>query len=206
MQPVQETQTNASTLPEWNLADLYPGVDSPALAVDFERAARESNDFATKYPGRLAELAVDKQASEKLGEAVARYEALQDLLGRIMSFASLLHAGNVTDPARAKFYADARDKIVDASTKLLFFQLELNRIDDAILDRAAQIRRWRIGGPGSKTSARKSLMSSTTSLKSCSTRNPSLARAAGIGCSTRPSPPCGLRWMAGNWRSSPCSI
>jgi oligoendopeptidase F len=146
MQPVQETQTNASTLPEWNLADLYPGVDSPALAVDFERAARESNDFATKYRGRLAELAVDKQASEKLGEAVARYEALQDLLGRIMSFASLLHAGNVTDPARAKFYADARDKIVDASTKLLFFQLELNRIDDAILDRAAQhppLAHWR---------------------------------------------------------------
>jgi len=54
-----------------------------------------------------------------------------------MSFASLLHAGDVTDPARAKFFSDARDKIVDASTQLLFFQLELNRIDDAVLDAAA---------------------------------------------------------------------
>ena len=136
MQPLKN-QTPAA-LPEWNLADLYESADSPALRADFERAAREASAFKTDYRGKLADLASDAQASEKLGEAVARYEALQDLLGRIMSFASLLHAGDVTDPARAKFFSDARDKIVDASTQLLFFQLELNRIDDAVLDAAAR--------------------------------------------------------------------
>ena len=133
-------------LPEWNLADLYDGPDSPALAADFARAARESAAFAAKYRGKLAALAQGAGASEKLGAAVAAYEELEDLLGRIMSFAGLLHAGDVSDPIRAKFYADARGKIVDASTQLLFFQLELNRIDDAVLDAAAAeppLSRWR---------------------------------------------------------------
>ncbi|QGM46642.1 M3 family oligoendopeptidase [Methylocystis heyeri] len=142
----QPSSSNADSLPEWNLADLYPSVDSPALAQDFERAAQDASAFAAEYRGRLEGLAAGQQASEKLGEAVARYERLQDLLGRIMSFASLLHAGDVTDPARAKFFADTRDKIVDASTRLLFFQLELNRIDDALLDRIARqppLSHWR---------------------------------------------------------------
>ena len=156
MQPLKN-QTPAA-LPEWNLADLYESADSPALRADFERAAREASAFKTDYRGKLADLASDAQASEKLGEAVARYEALQDLLGRIMSFASLLHAGDVTDPARGKFFSDARDKIVDASTQLLFFQLELNRIDDAVLDEAARktraggclvvVNEWRAGAKG----------------------------------------------------------
>ncbi len=133
-----QTQT-LNALPEWNLADLYAGPESPALAADFERAARESAAFAADYRGKLAALAAGADASATLGQAVARFEELQDLLGRIMAFASLLHAGDVSDPARAKFYADARDKIVDASTQLLFFQLELNRIDDAVLDAAAML-------------------------------------------------------------------
>ena len=48
-----------------------------------------------------------------------------------------LYSGDTTDPARAKFYGDMQEKITDASTQLLFFQLELNRIDDALLDAAA---------------------------------------------------------------------
>ena len=48
-----------------------------------------------------------------------------------MSYAGLVYAGDTSDPARAKFYGDMQDKITDISTQLLFFQLELNRIDDA---------------------------------------------------------------------------
>jgi len=136
----------AGPLPEWNLADLYEGTDAPALKADLEKAASDAAQFAKDYRGKLAELARDARASETLGQAVARYEALQDLLGRIMSYASLLHAGDVTDPARAKFFGDIQEKITNASTRLLFFQLELNRIDDAVLAAAAAappLSRWK---------------------------------------------------------------
>jgi oligoendopeptidase F len=60
------------------------------------------------------------------------------LLGRLISFASLVYVGDTTDPARAKFYGDVQEKITAASLHLLFFTLELNRIDDAVLECAMQ--------------------------------------------------------------------
>jgi oligoendopeptidase F len=121
-------------LPEWNLADLYPALDAPEVKRDLERADAESAAFEEAYKGKLAGLAADGGA--KLGEAVRRYEALDDLLGRLISFASLVYAGNTTDPVRAKFYGDMQERVTAASLHLLFFTLELNRLDDAALDAA----------------------------------------------------------------------
>ncbi len=126
-------ETNLGDLPEWNLGDLYPAMDSAAFADDVKRSLAECAAFAADYKGKLEALARDGG----LLEAIRRYEAIDDTLGRIMSYAGLVYAGDTTDPARAKFYADAQDKVTTASTDLLFFQLELNRVDDAILDAAA---------------------------------------------------------------------
>ena len=123
-------------LPEWNLADLYDGLDSPAYAADLARAERECRAFAARYRGKLSELAVGVAPSAALGAAVKAYEDLQDLLGRIMSYAGLVYAGDTTDPTRAKFFGDAQEKITAYSTDLLFFQLELNRLDPHLLNAA----------------------------------------------------------------------
>ena len=93
--------------------------------------------FSGDYRGKLAGLAQAGDASATLGAALERYEALQDLLGRLMSYAGLLYSGDTTDPARAKFYGDVQEKVTNASAQLLFFQLELNRLDDATLMAAA---------------------------------------------------------------------
>src|ERR1051325_10939218 len=123
-------------LPEWNLADLYPSIDAPEVKRDLDRADAECAAFAEAYKGKLAVLATSAEAGGSLAEAVKRYEAIDDLLGRLISFASLVYAGNTTDPARAKFYGDVQERITAASSHLLFFTLELNRIDDALLERA----------------------------------------------------------------------
>jgi oligoendopeptidase F len=125
-------------LPEWNLADLYAGIDDPKIKQDLDRADVESLAFVDAYKGRLAQLAAEPQTGNALAEAVRRYEALDDLFGRLGSYAGLVHAGNTLDPARAKFYADVQDRLTTASTHLLFFVLELNRIDDAALENAMQ--------------------------------------------------------------------
>src|SRR5439155_4499666 len=65
-------------------------------------------------------------------------ETLDHLLGPLTSYAGLVHAGNAVDPARAKFYPDVQERVTAASTHLLFFTLELNRLDDAKLDTAMQ--------------------------------------------------------------------
>jgi oligoendopeptidase F len=121
-------------LPEWNLKDLYPGLDSPEVKRDLELADSECAAFEQDFKGRLAALAAGGGGG--LAKAVARYEAIDDRLGRLLSYASLMYAGNTTDPARAKFYGDVQERITAASLHLLFFTLELNRIDDARLEAA----------------------------------------------------------------------
>jgi oligoendopeptidase F len=123
-------------LPEWRLDDLYSGMDSPAFVADLDRAALEARAFAEAHRGKLEIMAKDVAAGEKLGRAVRAYEAIQDLVGRIMSYAGLVYAGDTSDPARAKFYGDAQEKVTALAGDLLFFELELNRLDDSLIDAA----------------------------------------------------------------------
>ncbi|MHB2165487.1 M3 family oligoendopeptidase [Alsobacter sp. R-9] len=124
-------------LPEWDLADLYPSMDSPAYLADLERAEKDCKAFADRYRGKLEALLAGPEPAAALFEAVKRYEGIEDRLGRIISFAGLVYAGDTTDPHRAKFYGDAQERLTAASSDLLFFQLELNRLDDARLDALA---------------------------------------------------------------------
>jgi oligoendopeptidase F len=128
----------ADSLPEWNLADLYPALDAPEVTRDLVHGEEECEAFEAAFKGKLATLAAGPGAGQALAAAVRRYEAVEDLLGRLISFASLVYVGDTTDPARAKFYGDVQEKITAASLHLLFFTLELNRIDDAVLECAMQ--------------------------------------------------------------------
>src|SRR6185295_3292448 len=117
-------------LPEWNLADLYADPDAPALKADLQASMHAA------YAGKLAMLADGGKGGKALAKAVRDYEALSDRMGRIVSFASLLYAADTSDPARQKFFGDIQEKITTISSKLLFFPLELNRLDDKLLDTA----------------------------------------------------------------------
>jgi oligoendopeptidase F len=115
-------------LPEWRLDDLYPGMDSKELAADLKKAKAEAAAFAKEYEGKLASLDGDGLAG-----AIQRYEALSQILGRVMSYASLLYHQNTTDPVRAKFLGDKQGEVTDITTPMVFFGLEMNRIEDDAL-------------------------------------------------------------------------
>jgi oligoendopeptidase F len=123
-------------LPEWNLDDLYRGLDDPEIKRDLDQADADCVAFEEAYKGRLTDMARSASAGSDLAEAVRRYEAIDDLVGKIASYASLVHAGDTVDPARTKFYGDVQERLTAASTHLLFFALELNRIDDTLLEAA----------------------------------------------------------------------
>ena len=116
-------------LPQWDLSDLYSDPDSPQLAGDLARLAGDAEAFRHRYEGRLADL-----SGAALGAAVATYERLQEQSGRIVSYASLLHAGNLADPEIGRFFQTMQERINAVSTALLFFSLELNRLDDDALE------------------------------------------------------------------------
>ena len=129
-------------LPEWNLTDLYPSEDSPELARDMEWLETACAEFANDYEGKLAGLDADG-----LLAAVQRYEQIDVIAGRIMSFAGLRYYQITTDSDRAKFMADAQDKITAYTTPLVFYGLEFNRLDDdhlaAMLNANADLARYK---------------------------------------------------------------
>src|ERR1700758_2386412 len=131
-------KTKTGKLPEWNLGDLYAGIDAPEIARDLEKMDSECVAFETDYKGKLADKTAGEGGGQWLAEAVKRYEAIDDLAWRLGSYASLVHAGDSLDAAISKFYGDVSERLTAASTHLLFFALELNRIDDAVIASAMQ--------------------------------------------------------------------
>ena len=131
------SKDDLGVLPEWNLADLYPGMEAPEFKRDLAHADEESKAFAAAYQGKLSTLLSGEKASAELHEAIARYERLDEVMGRLMSYVGLVYAGDTSDPVRAKLYGDTQERITSASTHVLFFQLELNQLDDDALTKAA---------------------------------------------------------------------
>ncbi len=123
-------------LPEWNLEDLYSEPGGAKFKADLKRVQEEGEAFERRYKGRLAGFTESQSGGGDLAGAIREYERIEDLAGRIYSYANLLYAGDTSDPAHAKFFSDVREHITEASAHLLFFMLELNRIDDDQLDAA----------------------------------------------------------------------
>ncbi len=115
-------------LPRWNLGDLYSGPKSDRLDRDLARAQSRAERFEKLNKGRLARL-----SGKRLGEAVAEFEAIDQALGKVMSYAQLLHAADVADPRISQFYQTMSERVNAIATRLLFFALELNRLPEPAL-------------------------------------------------------------------------
>ena len=129
-------------LPEWDLSDLYTSPDAPEIARDRDWLMTECENFATDYEGKLADLRADDMLA-----CVQRYEKIDMIAGRLMSFAGLRYYQHTTDPARTKFMSDMQEAITTATTPLVFFSLEFNRIEDkayeALMAANADLARYR---------------------------------------------------------------
>jgi oligoendopeptidase F len=135
-------EADLGPLPEWDPTDLYAAPDAPEIAQDADWLGAECRSFAADYEGKLAEL-----DAAGLLAAVRRWERIQAVSGRLGSYAGLRYYQNTTDPGRSKFFGDMQTRLTDLTTPLVFFTLELNRVEDARLDRLlaedAELGRYR---------------------------------------------------------------
>ncbi len=133
---------NLGNLPEWDLSDLYTSEDAPELKRDLDWLEEACASFAADYEGKLAGI----DAAEFLN-CVLRNEKINQIAGRIMSFAGLRYYQLTTDAGRAKFLSDCQEKITNFTTPLVFFTLELNRLEDDHLDnlfaQSAELARYK---------------------------------------------------------------
>ena len=115
-------------LPEWDLSDLYTSEDATELKRDLDWLEEACASFAADYENKLAAL-----DAKGLLDCVLRNEKINQVAGRIMSYAGLRYYQQTTDSGRAKFMSDMQEKITDYTTPLVFFTLELNKLPDAHL-------------------------------------------------------------------------
>ena len=121
------TSTEKDTIPKWNLNDLYKGMQVPELLNDLNEAKVSAEAFASMYKGKL--LKINKK---KFYQSIEDYEELSEALAKIMSYAQLLFSADSENGHIANFYQDISERITEISSITLFYELEINRIDDAL--------------------------------------------------------------------------
>ena len=132
-------KTNLGSMPEWDLSDLYTAPDAPEVQRDLKKAAKEATRIKSTYQGRLAALAKDGgKLADRRSRTTRSCRTLSASSAPIRGFYYVL---NQTDPERAKFNADVSEALTKIYTDLIFFELELNQIDDATIEAAAQAQR-----------------------------------------------------------------
>ena len=127
-------------LPNWNLADLYAAPDAPAIEDDLVRAETLAEGFRQRFESRVAVI-----SGASFAAAIADYEKLQELLGRIGSYAGLLYAGDMNDPEIGQFHQTIQERLNTVGSLVLFFTLEINRMSEEVLtakQAAPELARW----------------------------------------------------------------
>ncbi|MBS7790815.1 M3 family oligoendopeptidase [Roseococcus sp. SDR] len=123
-----DAASGGETLPSWDLSDLYRAPDDAALTADLARAEEQARAFQERLSGKLAQLSGDALAA-----ALAEYEAIEEVLGRVMSYAQLLFSGDAQNAENGRFYQTMQERVTGISSHLVFFTLELNHIAEAAL-------------------------------------------------------------------------
>ena len=117
-------------IPKWNLEDLYTGMQAPEILNDLKEAEASAKAFSSRYKGKLE--VIDNIG---FGQSIQEYESLNEVLARVMSYAQLLFSADAENPDVAAFYQDTSERVTEISSDTLFYELEINRLDDAILSK-----------------------------------------------------------------------
>ncbi len=118
-------ETTLADLPNWDLSHLYHSPEDKALQADINHITQRCADFAAKYKDKVSLL-----DSEELANAICEYEQIEDMLGKISSYAQLLYADDMNNPQNSQFYQNIQEQITTLTSQNLFFTLQLNKIDD----------------------------------------------------------------------------
>jgi oligoendopeptidase F len=125
----------------WDLTDLFDGIDDARIDAAVAEAEADAGAFRERYHGQVAEL-----DAAGLAAAVAEHERIEATVVRPLTFAHLVFATNMADPARGALVARLGEKAAALETQLLFFALEWAAAPDDVAEALLAdeaLDRWR---------------------------------------------------------------
>ena len=118
-------KSTENSLPTWDLSDLYNGLNDEQITKDLSTLEKRIKKFAKEYTNQ-----VDNLSGYQLYKAMLEFEGINELVGKIMSFAYLKYAENLSVEENVLFYQTMSEKITKMSSDLAFFEIEINRLSE----------------------------------------------------------------------------
>ena len=112
-------------MPDWDLSEYYKGTDDKKIDEDIKKYAQMAVDFAAKYKGKVAEL-----DAKSFVQALKEMEDMSRLGSRLDGFAYLNSTTRLMDAKASALYQKVVEALSDAGSKLLFFGLEYNKMNE----------------------------------------------------------------------------
>lgn len=118
-----------STLPAWDLRDLYKSINDPQITKDLNTYKKSAADFAKKYKGKIAKL-----SAKAFTEMAKDCEARSVLSNKIGVFAYLSMVTQMKNAEAMTFYQNTSEKLNEYSKPIIFLSLEINKLPDTKID------------------------------------------------------------------------
>lgn len=114
----------------WDLSIFYSSADDPNIEKDIAEVRRMVQEYSATYRGKVAGL-----DAEEMVDAMIEQEAIQDLGGRIGTFAFLNFATDTANPQYGALVQKITELNAELQQQLIFFELEWKAVDDAAAER-----------------------------------------------------------------------
>lgn len=124
------SNNNLKELPSWDLSDFYSSLNDPKIAADLDKVDGQINEFAATFENKFEG---SSWMADELVSAVLALEAIEELSGKLISYAYLCYATNLSTPEVVQFYQGVQERLTKSSVNLIFFTLALNNFTDTQL-------------------------------------------------------------------------
>lgn len=122
----REFQMTLANLPRWDLTDFYKNTQDPTIQRDLNTTKDKVSKFVENYAGKLT-------SGQSILSAIKDYEVIEDLMAKLMSYAFLNSTTQLKEAEPQQFLQHIQEQITNLATPLVFFNLEVSKLDDAVL-------------------------------------------------------------------------
>lgn len=116
----------------WDLSALFSGIDDPKIDHTWDRCMKRAEAFEAAYRGKIESPGLTAKA---LADALIELEDIAKESMKPANFANLLFACDAASPAVGAFMQKQMEKSSDLSVKVMFFELELQAVNQEVIDR-----------------------------------------------------------------------
>lgn len=116
----------------WDLSDLYSSHEDPRIEATLKDCRRRAEAFSSRFRGAICR--AEGPPPEILLEGLKELEEIEERLGRVANYSSLLYAADTLKTAYQDLEQKVEQRVTEVRNLLLFFELEWLNLDAAVAD------------------------------------------------------------------------